>query len=555
MNNEKIIKLPKQVEELTSQMEDLANKGTTVEVLERVTKEEIDRQISDGTIANLTIEDDSITFEKTKWIDVIYKNLINPLDDDFLRGYFWYTNNYNTTGGGGANYSISGFIPVEHTYKYRTSMIHKIGFYKADKTTYNDAPFSVDNSKLLDIPKDVKFVRLQMDNKNIDTTAIFHKYIGTYYPFTFFKTEYELFGKSEKYNGLIGNICKNEFINNKIDTSSITGLKSFRWGIFNPSDTHSTPKYEPTYYNYISGFGKVTPSETINGASYNVTGFDNNKNPIGILPWEAGTYKIPENCHYIQAETGPTTNPNMEQVFESFHRNAYGRNNPYSTNIPYADELPVLVDDKFIEWYKIYLNMFPLYNKNILTIGDSFSAPSLWQNVVKSNLKVNIKNTAISGAKFTTAEGIRSAYEQAQKAFNDGFTPDIVVIVLGTNDVNNNIPFGEFVESKNIADFNLNTIYGGIQAVINYCKTTWTDSIIKIGFTPAGGLNLNKGLTLEPVLKDCATRYGIDYINTYCVGYSMLVENDVKYVKSLQDLHPSELGQIKIGEKITELIQ
>ena len=49
---------------INSQLDAIANKGTTVEVLERVTKEEINRQIADGTIANLTIADGSITQEK-----------------------------------------------------------------------------------------------------------------------------------------------------------------------------------------------------------------------------------------------------------------------------------------------------------------------------------------------------------------------------------------------------------------------------------------------------------------------------------------------------------
>ena len=50
--------------EINSQLDYIANKGTTVEVLERVTKEEIERQIADGTMANLTIADGSITLEK-----------------------------------------------------------------------------------------------------------------------------------------------------------------------------------------------------------------------------------------------------------------------------------------------------------------------------------------------------------------------------------------------------------------------------------------------------------------------------------------------------------
>ena len=55
-----------EVEKISSQLDTIANKGTTVEVLERVTKEEIDRQILDGTIANLRIEDNSISEVKLK---------------------------------------------------------------------------------------------------------------------------------------------------------------------------------------------------------------------------------------------------------------------------------------------------------------------------------------------------------------------------------------------------------------------------------------------------------------------------------------------------------
>ena len=60
----KLTKLNNDIESINSQLETIANKGTTVEVLERVTKEEIERQIADGTIANLTIADGSITKEK-----------------------------------------------------------------------------------------------------------------------------------------------------------------------------------------------------------------------------------------------------------------------------------------------------------------------------------------------------------------------------------------------------------------------------------------------------------------------------------------------------------
>lgn len=64
--NERFTSVEENIKNNSEQLEHIANKGTTVEVLERVTKEEINRQIEDGTIANLTIEDNSITWDKFK---------------------------------------------------------------------------------------------------------------------------------------------------------------------------------------------------------------------------------------------------------------------------------------------------------------------------------------------------------------------------------------------------------------------------------------------------------------------------------------------------------
>ena len=56
--NEINSQLDNSINEINSQIDNIANKGTTVEVLERVTKEEIERQIQDGTIGNLIIADE-----------------------------------------------------------------------------------------------------------------------------------------------------------------------------------------------------------------------------------------------------------------------------------------------------------------------------------------------------------------------------------------------------------------------------------------------------------------------------------------------------------------
>ena len=73
--------LQNQINQTNSQLEHIANKGTTVEVLERVTKEEIDRQIADGTLANLMIEDNSITEDKIKSETITIKSLAPGIFD------------------------------------------------------------------------------------------------------------------------------------------------------------------------------------------------------------------------------------------------------------------------------------------------------------------------------------------------------------------------------------------------------------------------------------------------------------------------------------------
>ena len=105
-------KLDKKLTEINEQLDTIANKGTTVEVLERVTKEEIERQIQDGTIANLTLADESITLEKLNasifgvayilqgvektWLSYEFIKLSQKYSNCKLRVKFDYTPNNDT---------------------------------------------------------------------------------------------------------------------------------------------------------------------------------------------------------------------------------------------------------------------------------------------------------------------------------------------------------------------------------------------------------------------------------------------------------------------------
>ena len=82
----------KNFEQVNAKINEVATKGTTVEVIEEVTKEEIERQIADGTITHLMIEDGSVTPEKTSFYDEIatQKNLLKNAEFDYMG------NNQNT---------------------------------------------------------------------------------------------------------------------------------------------------------------------------------------------------------------------------------------------------------------------------------------------------------------------------------------------------------------------------------------------------------------------------------------------------------------------------
>ena len=84
--------------ELSEQLDNIANKGTTVEVIERVTKEEIDRQIADGTIANLTSEKiNKDVSELKEEVSDITNNKLKNISVDYIKIFQSETYDYNST--------------------------------------------------------------------------------------------------------------------------------------------------------------------------------------------------------------------------------------------------------------------------------------------------------------------------------------------------------------------------------------------------------------------------------------------------------------------------
>ena len=112
--------------ELNNKINEVAEKGTTVEVVTNTTKTVIDEKINDGTIANMTIKKNSITADKLEFID-INENLLEGVS--FIEGY------YNPTTGaveGKSSYKTTELMSFSSSILY-TNVINNITYFDVDK--------------------------------------------------------------------------------------------------------------------------------------------------------------------------------------------------------------------------------------------------------------------------------------------------------------------------------------------------------------------------------------------------------------------------------------
>lgn len=117
--------------------------------------------------------------------------------------------------------------------------------------------------------------------------------------------------------------------------------------------------------------------------------------------------------------------------------------------------------------------------------------------------------------------------------------------------------FGTFPVSDKL---DLRCVTGGIQATLLYLKFHFPNSIIKIGFTPAGLVhsgprkNTNNNTlnwrNVNEMLKTLAELYGVGYLETLKCGISPLAESDAPFHGS----HPTESGYKRIGQYMARLL-
>lgn len=235
----------------------------------------------------------------------------------------------------------------------------------------------------------------------------------------------------------------------------------------------------------------------------------------------------------------------------------------------------------------------PYEGSLIAVIGDSFTASGEWFNRMCANLGATAGlNTARSGAAWCNKDESLSAYKQAQEmaSFYSGSSasPDVILVVMGVNDINNDNDFYRFATDKvdlgrfvytsshdgnEVASLDLTgspySFTAGIQATLITLKKSFPNAIIKIGFTPSGMQYIVNGFryptdgfdpaeVLEKYLKRiefCAHQYGVQYIDTLSCGISWwLTEDWNQYIKSSNDNHPSAAGMVRIADYMSRLL-
>ncbi len=497
--------LQNQVNKTNAQLDTIANKGTTVEVLERVTKEEIDRQIADGTIANLMIADNSISEVKLKLLptDFHCDNLINLPTNIITTGYF-----INNTGGFSSS-SSSKYVKIEVTPNKEIFIHSKVGnlsvntFGQIQLTTSNGSAIRHLNNGTNTI-KDVidsnaKYLILNLNVLNINYEGSL--YVG-YTEFSEKKLNGEikyksLFGKeltSEQTIELEKDVSKvkeevSDITNNKLKNISVDYIKTVQSETY---DYHSKNANSVSNYWYcnqhtfdediiLESLTLTVNSETIGEKSVNFAIVDKNMNvventtlnfnvaqtgrfkvtiPLGERVLTAGSYI----CLQKVGDCSITYGPNNEHTILSVNINGntatFGQTitgNSLNYSIAYKKWGSLTEDlNEFVRKNELsdeignilsQIGQNRLYGKKIIAIGDSMvqghsiAKDKGWLAMIANRNNMTYVNYGINGT-YMTNKLYNSNKGVVERYMDMDDDADYVVVFASTNDANAGVPIG-----------------------------------------------------------------------------------------------------------------
>ncbi len=531
--------------------------------------------------ATTTLQDGAVTPDKTSFIRKVSHNILNWNDTDVQDGYFLYdSKSAKTTGGGTAAYSVSGYIAVIAGAQYCLNYVRTVRWLDASKSwVANSAPNDVDRFIAV-APENAAYMRIDVRSTSKEKAYIYEN-IGVDCNYSAYASDYELTPKDKKYAAMLGRAVeltvkgKNSIVTENIPDSSlrwgeISNISEFHWNIIDPlkckfnididkATGEEKKAYSSNLYYMTSDYTVVESGETLLGGNYGVYAYDSDKQYLSKLSWNAGKWTIPENVRYIRVtSSGYLTAQDSAKII--LLRNEYGKTFKYTDDYSYSNTFPMFSTDDSLNGFKGYLGIRRRCNQKISVIGDSFTAPSTWVNIMCENLLAyKLANHAVSGGAFSDYDGVpKTAYEQAQEMVANGETPDIILVTLGTNDCSNDKEIGTIVYSNDISSFDLMSFSGGMQACINYLANNFPTAKLYVGWTPMGGL-YSTAHNPEPYItrmKEICMIYGIQYIETRTCGVSPLITAHAEcFEAGVAGGHPTNAGQQRIGDYMARLME
>lgn len=538
----------------------------------------VDEWLNEHPEATTTVEDGSINPDKTTWLRQIYHNIFDASTITDGR-YFFSNSNDNTTGGGTADYFVSDYIQVEAGKKYLFS--HKnmtLRWVDADKVFISGSASSLTSRNVVvEAPDNAHYVRFSVAKSSATPdTAQVYEYIGEVWEYDTYKNLYDIRISSDSYTTALVELVGMEIKNGNIDIgdlislenipfSKIEGFEEYHWQLVDSSKLENgtlngkgeeTSGTSAAYVYFRTPFIPVTEGETLHHLWNTVYGYDSEGNFVSELKSTEGISTVPEGVTQIRVCDYDNVNSNAEPVINVYRR-GYGKHDlRFDSAYDYSHGFPIFKSEDGKNGFKSYLGIYPWTDKSFCFIGDSFTAPGVWNRNMVNNLKGKYNGSeAVSGGAFAYRDTVpKTAYKQAQNLVTNGLNPDVILITLGTNDSGNNVTIGDITYSNNIADFDLTTYTGGMQACLNYLQNNFPNAIIYIGWTPMGGLTSVSNAYIER-MKEVALMYGIEYIETRTCGvtkYSDIYADC--YENGVNGGHPTTNGQNKIAEYMTRLM-
>lgn len=485
----------------------------------------------------------------------------------------WY-NNASAATQAGTN-AISDFIECKTGEKYCINYATKLKWFDSSKAFVSTEGSLVAPAKpyqIVTAPSDVKYFKIQVPNANKDSAYVY-KYYGEFYEFSAYSDHVTtpepananaINGISKAVNSGLDTKqidLKNHVQDGVLNYNMIDQMKLFRWSVVdNTKNLYGWRINDTTGIPYYSGLGstehvtsdfcKVDAGVTYKGYNGLLYGYNEQKEFVsGISKTSNFIFDIPEGISYVRMCNLVTTETFYGFIF---HRDGYGVTTAYNVDYPFENCFPMFANNTEKNAFKLYLDLEPWRDKRIALIGDSFSASGAWFSTMCNNFYAIADNHSISGAGWCTGR-TKTVYELAQEITTD---PNIIMITLGTNDVNNEVTLGSFVNGTQISDYSETTFYGGLQTALTYIRNRWTGVPVYVGYTPGAiGFTTHQSAPYIEAMKEMCIGYSCVYIETRTCGMGYpLVQNDIVFRHSAGDGHPSSEGQQQIARYMTDLM-